>query len=145
MNAFELMSELHAAGIAVHEDDGRLRLDAPAGTLTPAVLADVKNNKAGLLELLQSDSLSCGPGVGGQCAAGVRAAPIASEYTTAQPPSKADVEWRRFLAVAEPMADGSGWFDPTAEPVPVGVPIEDWRAFERDCSNLGKGRKDGQQ
>ena len=75
-------------------------------------------------------------------AAGVRAAPIASEYTTAQPPSKANVEWRRFLAVAEPLADGSGWFDPTAEPdMPSGVSGDDWQRVLDDCGHLGREAK----
>ncbi len=51
------------------------------------------------------------PGVGEQCAAGVRAAPIASEYSTTEPPSKADIEFARFEKIAQPMP-GSGWFDP---------------------------------
>ena len=38
---------------------------------------------------------------------------------------------------ARPMADGSGRVDPTQEPFGVGVPIENWRAFERDCACPG--------
>ncbi len=52
--------------------------------------------------------------------------------------SHADREFARFERVAKPMADGSGWFEPTREPVPAGIPIEDWRAFVRDCAHLGK-------
>ena len=54
--------------------------------------------------------------------------------------SKADREWDRFLACAIPTPDGNGLYDPSASgpEMPVGVSIEDWRAFENDCRNLGK-------
>lgn len=122
MSATAVFAELRAAGVVLEAVDGQLRLVAPANTLTPAALAAVKSCKAELLEILQNRSLlSNGPGVGGQCAAGVRAAPIETiARTTADGDSYADREWNRFLAVAEPLADGSGWFDPTQEPVPVG-------------------------
>lgn len=139
MNAPAILAKLHAAGITVRAEDGQLRLTAGRGTLTPDLLSAVRTCKAGLLEILQSSSLfSNGPGVGGQCAAGVRAAPIAFEYSTTQPPSKADVEWSRFLSVAERMPDGSGWYDPTQAPVPVGISGERLDAFVADFSHLGE-------
>ncbi len=54
MSPSRLMSELRAAGIAIHAADGRLRLDAPAGTLNTAILAAVKSCKSKLLEVLKS-------------------------------------------------------------------------------------------
>ena len=45
---------------------------------------------------------------------------------------KVDAEFDRFERVAVPMADGAGLFDPTQQPVPVGVPGADWDAFVRD-------------
>lgn len=32
----------------------------------------------------------------------------------------ADREFARFEQIAEPLPDGSGWFDPTQEPLPTG-------------------------
>ena len=57
--------------------------------------------------------------------------------------AKIDAEFDRFAAVAEPTPNGQGWYDPingTPE-IPSGVPIEDWRAFEKDCGSLGKRSK----
>ena len=53
----------------------------------------------------------------------------------------AEREFECFERVAVAMADGSGWYDPTQEPVGVGVPIEDWRKFEIDCASLGRKKK----
>ncbi|MCH8854070.1 MAG: hypothetical protein IID41_15680 [Planctomycetes bacterium] len=45
----------------------------------------------------------------------------------------------RFLACAISTPDGNGLHDPSESPtMPAGVPIEDWRAFERDCGRMGK-------
>ncbi len=53
--------------------------------------------------------------------------------------SRADREWDRFLACAIATPNGQGLYDPSESPeMSSGVPIEDWRAFERDCGNLGK-------
>ena len=54
--------------------------------------------------------------------------------------SRADREFDRFERVAEPMP-GGGWFDPTQEPVPVGISGEAWDAFVADCGRLGRGSK----
>ena len=140
MNASSLMSELRAAGITVHADDGRIRLDAPCGTLTPTLLADVKSCKAELLTLLK---LSHGPGVGGQCAAGVRAAPIETiAQTPADGDSYADREWARFERVAVRMADG-GWYCPDygGPEMPSGITGEQLDALVADCGRLGKGSR----
>ena len=140
MSATAVLAELHDHGIIVEARDGKLQLTAGRGTLTPDLLSAVRTCKADLLEILQSSSLfSNGPGVGGQCAAGVRAAPIAFQYSTAEPLSKADIEWRRFLACAIPTPNGLGLYDPS-EPaeMPSGADGEKWRRFERDCAHLGK-------
>ncbi len=87
-------------------------------------------------------TLSPGSGVDLPCAAGARTSPNASEYSTAESPGKADIEWDRFISVARPMP-GGGLYDPingSAE-MPSGIPIEAWRAFERDCGNLGRKKK----
>ena len=83
-----------------------------------------------------------GPGVGEQLLADARTAPDAAEYSTTQVPSKADVEWDRFLACAVPTPNGLGLYDPSESPdMPSGVPIEDWRAFECDCARPGRGSR----
>ena len=50
--------------------------------------------------------------------------------------SYADREWDRFLSVAVPTRGGLR--DPAEPTLRRGVPIEAWRAFERDCAHLGK-------
>ena len=141
MTAQSLLTELSNAGVVLEAVDGRLRLTAGRGTLTPNLLSAVKNCKAGLLEILQNRYLFLsGSGVGEQRAADVRATPNAPEYSTTQPPSKADVEWDRFLACAIPMPDGNGLYDPAFGPeVPAGVVWGAWQAFERDCASMGRG------
>ncbi|MCH8852370.1 MAG: hypothetical protein IID41_06905 [Planctomycetes bacterium] len=55
--------------------------------------------------------------------------------------SKADAEWDRFLSCAIPTPNGLGWYDPAESPdMPAGIPIEDWRAFERDCATWTRRR-----
>lgn len=55
--------------------------------------------------------------------------------------AKIDDEFDRFERVAEPLPDGSGWFDPAFGPeMPTGVSGESWRAFERDCGCLGRSK-----
>ncbi|MCH8851616.1 MAG: hypothetical protein IID41_03075 [Planctomycetes bacterium] len=71
----------------------------------------------------------------------VRAAPAESiaQSTQLGDAPKVDAEFDRFFACALPTPNGLGLYDPTESPeMPAGVPIEDWRAFERDFAHLGK-------
>ena len=52
MNAAALLDRLAAAGIVVATDGDTLLLDAPAGSLTPAFLAELRDHKTLLLALL---------------------------------------------------------------------------------------------
>ena len=136
MSAAALLAKLHDHGIIVEARDGKLQLTAGRGALTPDLLSAVKSCKQDLLELLQSSSLfSSGSDVGGQCAAGVRAAPIASQYSTAAPLSKADIEFARFAAVAQPMPGGGLYCPVYGSPtMPRGADGEAWRRFISRCS-----------
>ncbi len=109
MTPATLLVELADLGVTVHADGVRLRLDAPAGALTPDLLAAVKSCKAELLELLP-------------------------ELANA---SKADAEWARFLRVAVPARDG-GLRDPAEPILQRGVSGERWDSFIADCARLGK-------
>ena len=52
--------------------------------------------------------------------------------------AKIDAEFDRFAAVAEPLPDGSGWYDPAFGPdLPGGITSEQWDAFELDCARMG--------
>ena len=113
MTAESLIAELENRGVTIEAAGGELRLDAPPGAVTADLLTTVKNHKSQLLALLLEPAKV----------------------------SKADAEFARFERVAEPMPDGSGWYDPTQEPVPAGIPIEDWQRFIDDCRNLGKGAR----
>jgi amino acid adenylation domain-containing protein len=53
MTLVELLSTLHKRDIRLWVEDGRLRYDAPAGSLTPDLLALLKQKKADLIALLQ--------------------------------------------------------------------------------------------
>ena len=139
----DLFEALSSVGITIeaHGDSLRYR---PRSAMTPDMLAAVKNCKADLLDVLKNRPLFLsGLGVGGQCAAGVRVASNTREYSTTQPPSKAEAEWDRFLAIAIPTPDGLGLFDPVhgVPEMPRGVAWEDWQRFENDCSRLGRGGK----
>ena len=113
MTARSLLAELSDAGVVLKAQRHQLRLDAPAGVMTPDLLAAVRNCKAPLLEIL-SESESSG--------------------------RHADREWDRFSEVAVPTPDGLGLYDPVhgAPEMPSGVSGEDWRALERDCRRLGQ-------
>ena len=106
MNARSLLTELCDRSVTIEAAGDELRLDAPAGAMTPSLLAAVRDSKADLLNLL------------------------------AEPDSRADHEWDRFLSVA--VATRGGLRDPAEPILQRGVSIEDWRAFERDCAHLGK-------
>ena len=136
MTPATILAELRAAGVTVHADNGQLRLDAPANTLTPKMLADVKGFKQDLLKILPDSSLLPND-LGGSGARSDGAASAAQVHHTTRM-SKVDIEWARFISVAEPLADATGWFDPTQEPVPVGIPGEMWDRFLDDCGRLGK-------
>ena len=70
---------------------------------------------------------------GGQSEPGPRTTRTAAD-------AKIDAEFARFAAVAEPLADGSGWFDPAFGPdLPRGITGEQWDAFVADFAYLGKG------
>ncbi|MCH8969901.1 MAG: hypothetical protein IIA66_12380 [Planctomycetes bacterium] len=109
MNATAPLAELADHGIAVHADGTRIRLNAPAGALTPDLLAAVKSCKAELLELLTE---------------------------TAGVTTYADREWARFLSVA--VATSNGLRDPAEPVLQRGVPGADWDGFVADCGGLGK-------
>ena len=53
MTIAALLTELTRAGVILTAKADRLAYDAPRGMLTPAILADLKAHKAGLLALLQ--------------------------------------------------------------------------------------------
>lgn len=148
MTPAAVLFQLADCGVVVHLDDGRLRLDAPRGSLTPDLLAVVKSCKAGQLEILQSNSLSPGGSGAGSDDSGVaeatpaRTASVESiaQSTRLGDAPKVDAEFDRFFACAVPTPNGLGLYDPSESPdMPSGVPIEDWRAFERDCGRLGRG------
>ncbi len=54
MTPESLVAELCERGVAIESAGGELRLDAPAGAMTPDLLAAVKSCKAELLKILQS-------------------------------------------------------------------------------------------
>ncbi len=108
----DLLKALARSGITIEAHGDSLRY-RPASAMSPDLLAAVKSCKSELLELLVETANA----------------------------SKADVEVARFSAVAQPLAGGSGWYDPTQAPVPVGVPGERWDAFVADCGRLGRGSK----
>ena len=131
----DLLEALSAAGVIIEAHGNGLRY-RPASALTPDLLSAVKSCKQDLLKILPDRSLLLDD-LGGSGLRSPSAASVAQVHHTTNL-NKVDAEFLRFARVAEPLPDGSGWFDPTAEPVPVGDPIEAWRAFERDCCNLGK-------
>jgi hypothetical protein len=53
MTATDLLAELRAQGVLLSVDGDRLVYDAPTGTMTPALLAMLRETKAGLVALLQ--------------------------------------------------------------------------------------------
>ena len=57
MTAAALLSELRAKGIEVSPRDGKLRVNAPAGALTPSLRESIAANKQALLDLLSSPDL----------------------------------------------------------------------------------------
>jgi hypothetical protein len=59
METNELLTDLRRLGVVVVATGGRLAIDAPSGTITPAIRAEIVRNKAGLLALLGG-----GPGAG---------------------------------------------------------------------------------
>ena len=52
MTAGRLVARLRALGVALATDGERLTIDAPAGVLTPALLAELRGRKWALLALL---------------------------------------------------------------------------------------------
>ncbi len=53
MNGATLLSELHVAGVWVELAGDRLRLDAPAGALTPERIARLRLHKVELIDALR--------------------------------------------------------------------------------------------
>jgi hypothetical protein len=56
MNAAELLIELETQGVIVTACDGRLRLDAPKGILTPHVQERVRASKFDIMDALRQPS-----------------------------------------------------------------------------------------
>jgi hypothetical protein len=56
MNTVELMSRLRSLNVRLWAEDGQLRYKAPKGVMTEDLLADIRTQKQGLLELLGSTS-----------------------------------------------------------------------------------------
>ena len=54
MTALELLTARHARGVTLTPWGDRLRVDAPEGTLTPALRAALREHKAELLDLLEA-------------------------------------------------------------------------------------------
>ena len=140
MSATAFLAKLHAAGVTVHADGDQLRLDAPRGGLTPEMRSAVKSCKAELLEILKSPKgLSAGESLFSPNAPGTQVHFIETlTQTSAEGETYADREFARFEQVAVPMLGGTGWFDPTQAPVPVGVSGEQWGALIVDFARLGK-------
>tara|TARA_R100000365_G_C2747934_1_gene78435 strand:+ start:3297 stop:6593 length:3297 start_codon:yes stop_codon:yes gene_type:complete len=57
LTAAELLSELRAKGIEVSPRDGKLRVNAPSGALTPSLRESITANKQALLDILSSPDL----------------------------------------------------------------------------------------
>lgn len=52
----DLLDELHDAGIALAVKDGKLKVNGPKGSLTPALTEKIKQHKPELMKLLRGDS-----------------------------------------------------------------------------------------
>ena len=140
----DLLEALSSAGVTIEARVDSLRY-RPRSALTPELLAAVQSCKEDLLKILQNCSPShkglgtVGSPLPPNTAPGTQASSIATlAQTPADGESRADIEFARFEKIARPMVDGSGWFDPTAEPVPASVSGEQWDQFLTDCRNLGK-------
>ena len=133
--ARDILEALSSMGIELEAQGDHLRF-RPQSAMTPDLLSAVKSCKQDLLEILTPDSLL--PGLSGSGSRSDGAASVAQAHHTTQM-SKVDIEWARFISVAEPLADGTGWFDPTQEPVPVGISGERWDKFVADFAHLSKG------
>jgi len=56
MTVANLLSELRAADVKLANRGGNLRVNAPAGVLTPPLLARIRDQKAEIIRLLASES-----------------------------------------------------------------------------------------
>ncbi|MCH8879688.1 MAG: hypothetical protein IID34_07365 [Planctomycetes bacterium] len=143
MSATAVLAKLRAAGIAVLAEGGQLRLDAPANTLTPELLAAVKSCKAELLEMLKSPKgLSAVGPLFSPGAPGTQVHPIAIlTQSPADGESYADREWDRFLACAVPTPNGLGLYDPSESPdMPAGVTAGLWDVLVATAAKLRQRR-----
>lgn len=58
MTTKELLAELQNLGVGLAGQDGRLKIDAPSGVITPAIRAELALHKTELLTLLAGDAQS---------------------------------------------------------------------------------------
>ena len=54
MTAIEILTLLHGHGVTLTARGDRLRVDAPPGTLTPALRAALREHKTAVLDLLEA-------------------------------------------------------------------------------------------
>ncbi len=87
MTAEQLLHSLIEQGVLCAVEGDKLRIDAPRGTVSSGVLADLVKHKADLIKMLTDGA-----------------------------DSHADREWARFKNAAVQLPDGEGWTDPTAWP-----------------------------
>ena len=59
MSPASLLARLERAGVRVALDGGQLDIDAPSGVLTPAVLAELRAAKPGIVALLSAPVAAC--------------------------------------------------------------------------------------
>jgi hypothetical protein len=67
MGAFDLIKELHRAGVTVRADDGMLDI-SPADRLTDEIIAALKRHKSEILHLLQTETQQWQPDRCDRCA-----------------------------------------------------------------------------
>ena len=87
MSALVLMCDLQAAGVVLEARDGRLKVDAPIGLLTPQIRDSLARHKRELLAMLAADP---------------------AEYENWAPLEDAPVAWTDradVIAVVEDLAD----------------------------------------
>lgn len=61
MTAGELLRELHRRGVRLTAHEGRLRCEAPRGTITPDLVEAMRQHKAAVLAILQGAEVEAGP------------------------------------------------------------------------------------
>lgn len=58
---YPLLEQCRALGIRLAADGDNLAIDAPAGSLTPELLAEIRQNKSALLAAIQNEPTGGGP------------------------------------------------------------------------------------